>query len=730
MRSLLPLSILLIPIVLSAQAPATGGAGLWDPHHFLWFTGHWNKSAGKLTFVIDRSTRTKPGGAATPGAPTLGGSTPGSPATPGASTPGNPPTPGGGSRSDPDDPPANPPDGGTITINPDGTVNLTNGGVNDWNKKMDKALQSEQQYLQDLQDPGDNLDPTAHHLHQLIEPDVQQRVNDINSYKIDPKQDILGTDGKQPPPPRTMSDLVADACRQMRPDYDMVMNYYKTQVRGHSKDLQYPAPPSIDYDCYSCDSNIRKQYDTTIYSYVRDFGKEEDKMVTKGLGILHEFGLMGISAESGYSDELSDAFAKHKNDPSKAGACAYVELSYFSDAVYAIAHHLYMRAEKMVYDNKNNWKAAPAIIRTYLTQARAWALRSGNVAGDDLFPLLSDLAGQSVDHYINEFNHDDWRQIGNIVMILQMIRDEALMGGQNDSKGMDYLSRLLKIINGFELTVEMDIKIGKDAAYKLAHLKGKCHIIPSFRQDSNQCYKWVVADENNRDILGFYKAKNLQSIDCDVLAIQIVSPPQAPRITYTGTKKYTAPLMSLSMDFCHPGHDTIVLGGFVANPPAAGTWLYPHGFVSAEGVTGMEQFFEDINAKKKMVDDGEAQKAQNDLRSQAEKLKARMEALRAQMGAAHSGAQAGANYEKMMELKDKMISQLSMPTASKLLYLDFLLPVKNNEPVLVHNVYDAKKINPQEQEAVIYGYYTIHIENDGNGKPKSNKPGASGANKK
>ncbi|HLI91971.1 MAG TPA: hypothetical protein VKU83_00085 [Puia sp.] len=680
-----------------APAPATGGVGLWDAHHFLWFTGHWNKSGSRFRFIVDR------GNTATTGA---GG---------GGAAP--------GTTGDNDDPPGNPPDGGTITIHTDGTVNLDNSGVTEWNKKMDEALKSEEDYLRALQDPGDNLDPTTHHLHQLLVPDARQRVNDIQTYKIGADQDMLGADSKSAPPQRTLSDAAEDLCRDIKPDYDLIMNYYKTQVKGHNNDLRFPAPPTADYDCYSCDSSVRKLYDTAIYHYADNFGKEEDDIVMKGLAILHKLGLMGVSTESGYSPELDNAFRKNKQDPSKAGACSFIELTYFSDAVYAIAHHLYLRAEKMVYANKNNYKAAEAIIRAYLKQARAWAMRSGNTEGNDMLPLLASLAGQAVDFYIKAFRHDDWRQVGNATLILQMIRDEQMLGGTDDNKGMDFVNELLKVMNGFELSIEMDIKIGKDGVYYLAHLKGKCHIIPSFQGDSNQCYKWVIADENNQDLQGFYKEKNLQTIDCNAIAIQAVTPPQAP-ITYTGTKKYTAALMGLSMDFCHPGHDTIVLGGFIANPPSAGTWLYPHGFVSAAGVTGMEEFFEDIHARKKLADDGEAQKAQTDLQAQAEKLKAQMEALKDQIGNSQSGANAGANYEKMMELKNKMISQLSTPVTAKLLYEDFPLPVKNNEPVLVDNRFDAKQINPQESQAIVYGYYTIHIENDGNGKPKPKTAGS------
>jgi len=732
MKFFLPL-FLLAPILLHAQSSSSGGAGLWDANHFLWFTGHWSKSGNKKTFIIDKGGSAKP---ANPGAPNPGptGPTPEAPPAPG--TPPNP-----GDPADPDDPPGNPPGGGTITFQPDGTVNLNNGSVDAWNKRMDQALANEQKYLQGLQNPGDNLDPTTYRYHQLMIPDVQQRVNDIKAYKIDPSADMLGSgDNSSPPAPaRSVADVVADGCKSVKPIYDEVMNYYNTQVKGHNKDLKYPPPPVTDFDCYSCDSNLRKQYDTTTRNYARDFAKDEIAIARKGFDLLHDLGLVGINTNMvSYPEGLGDLFSKNKKDPSKSGACAFMDIWALSDACYGIAHHVFLRAEKMMYDNKTNYQAAPAIIRTYLEIHRSWCLISGQDDDASVLPMLHNLLNKCIDHYLDELRKDDWRQIANFPLILSMIRDEELMGNESEAKGVSYYNEVVKIINSFKLSVEMEIKIGVNNGYKLAHLKGECHIIPSFQQDSNQCYKWVVADESRQeyglDGHGFYMAKELQTIDVNLLNTGIVAQGRTPK--YTGTKKYTIRLASLSMDFCHPGNDTIDLTGFTANPPTAGTWLWPNGAVSTEGEVGMEQYFEDVNAKKRFANDGEAQKAKDDLKTQAEKLRIQMEALKAQMSSGQAAAppgggsssSPGSNYEKMMEFKQQALSKIATPIIAKLLFLNFLLPVRNNDPVLVDKRFNAKEINPQEANVIVYGYYTIHIENDANGAPQ--KPGSPASPKK
>jgi hypothetical protein len=268
------------------------------------------------------------------------------------------------------------------------------------------------------------------------------------------------------------------------------------------------------------------------------------------------------------------------------------------------------------------------------------------------------------------------------------------------------------------MTVEMDIKIGVKDGYKLAHLKGECHIIPYFQDDEKQCYKWVVADEDRTtdgfDGHGWYRAKALQNFDATLLAAQVVAPGPMPK--YTGTKKYTVHLANLAMDFCHPGNDTINLTGFTANPPEAGTWVWPGGVVTQEGQIGMEQYFEDINNKKKFAEDGEAKKAKDALKSQTDQLRVQMEALKAQMTATQGNTPPGSAYEKMMEFKQQAMSKVSAPIMAKMVYLYFLLPVENNSFQLVKAEFDAKKINPQEANAIIYGYYKINIINTANEK--------------
>jgi hypothetical protein len=157
-----------------------------------------------------------------------------------------------------------------------------------------------------------------------------------------------------------------------------------------------------------------------------------------------------------------------------------------------------------------------------------------------------------------------------------------------------------------------------------------------------------------------------------------------------------------------------MLSGFRPNPADAGLWQMPYAGTQNLGVNGMEHYFQDEVAMKKLAVNGEAKKAAEDMKQQADELKKQMEALRSQM----TGSHAGTNYEKMMELFNNTHKLGTAAITGKILWLFFLMPVNNGSNVLVNKVYNAKEINPNEANAIIYGYYTIHIENNGDGKTK------------
>jgi hypothetical protein len=171
-------------------------------------------------------------------------------------------------------------------------------------------------------------------------------------------------------------------------------------------------------------------------------------------------------------------------------------------------------------------------------------------------------------------------------------------------------------------------------------------------------------------------------------------------------------LQGLRMDFCSPGQDTIILSQFYPEPKDSGWWRIPHAPLANLGISG-EQFFSDVKRQKQLVNSGDAQKAANNYQSQNEQMIAQMKQMAKQMKS-DTGRKTFQDYQKIMEMFNKVKQSSNNGILAKILFMDFELPVENGKQVLVDKKFDGKKINPEASGAVIYAFFNIHIENDGN----------------
>jgi len=685
-RALLPLPALLCLNGLLCLPPGAS-AQLPDRRHFLWYTGHWSP-AKKNVFIIEKDSGIR-------------------------STRGISPRDGTGDGDGTG--PATPAGSGTITVDPDGTIHTAGGGQDEWNKKIDAGVKEIDQWVQQLGDPANNIDPRSKHLNDLLLPDAQEQQQIWNDYKIDPQQNLLEPDTRpgSAAPAKTMARTAEDFCKTSRANYDLVMGYYKTHAKDKDANMNIPPPPEFEYNCYACDSNIRKVYDTTIAHYVRDFRHPEDSMLRKGLEILHGLSQLGWNDRGVVSEELGSAI-------DKGGGCNNFSYTDLSEAVLGIATHVYHRVANLVIKYLRDFRAAEAVSRTYLSVARDYILLSGNDrVEDDYMQELAGTYSKSFDFYLTKLTQNDWRQIGNIPYLLSLAREVSLMGGDvGDYNFKRYASELQAIMNGFVLSVDMDVKIGRGQGYWWSHLKGECHIGPDFDLGDNQCYKWVVVDENRKDVIGCYIARALQQFDCDVMTNEMTGP--GPNPEYIGTKKYSVNLEGLKMDFCNPGKDTIALSNFSPDPASNGYWQFPHSMKQNIGITGA-QFFQDENARKQLAESGKAQAAADKFQADNEQTIAQMKALQEKMQS-DTGKKTLADYQQIMQMVNKIQASSVATVMAEMMWVDFELPVQNGGQILVDKKFDAKEINPQMAHALEHAYYTIHIENKGNPSKKTNAP--------
>lgn len=673
--------LFLTPAVnLSAQILSNSDSATFDAaHQFLWYKGHWNPN-NKKQFIIENDST---------------GSV----------------------------------DGGTVTVSEDGAVHVSGGSKQEWDKKIEDDIKVIDDWQNKLDNPP-SADLATYDLNKLIEPDVKKDKATFESYKIDPKADVLNP-GNEQKAGNTLASNVTSYCEKMKPSYDRIMDFWKAHKKDKDADLNVPEPPEFDITCYACDSNLRKIKDTAIERYAKDFFHPEDTLTSLGIELLHGFALIGFGPDGGgVSDEMSPIIAlfhQDKKDPSKSGACAYLDLYKLPIAIRDIQDHAYRRAMELYRRHKNDFKAIDAIARVCLEASRNEILFTGNSSADNY--ILKELPGlltKCIDYYIGKLKQHDWKELGNIPYIYSLIRQYGLLGGEGETVSNNFMQLQSDIVNNFHLNIDMDIKIGKDGGYELCHLKGEAKITPDFDQENGQCYRWVITKDEPKTMqywLGGDKHLTInypikdesQHILVDLLANQIIAPsPLVP--VYAGTKKYYALLKKLKMDFCSPGQDSIILSTFVPSPNAkAGIWNIPHSKPAPLGINGLDHFFQDEEKMQELAESGEAQQGADEMQKKAEELKAKMQALAAQMGNGRTKADLD-KYEQLQKMATQMQDLGNNTNVSPMLGMPFQIPVENDIE-LVNKKFDAKVLNPRQAEVIVYGYYTVKIEYK---DPKSN----------
>lgn len=667
-RILFPIICLVITINVNAQGtlnkPSDNGQ-----QHFLWFTGHWSKTK-KHTFITSAYTdSTESGVMKMPG-------------------------------------------GNTITVNSNGSVNISSSGIDDWNKKIDDGEKNLEKAEDQMKSPDNETQEWAYHFNEAAMPLLNGLKEEWSSLKVDkkddmlsPKQDQQNQGSNEEQATQNFTKNLAAGCKRLQPKYQAIVDYYHAHRKDKDNDLPPPpAPPEFEYKCLNCDSTAYKNYLKQCDKYAEDFPKPESGYIRDALGFLRELALLG-----GGSADFNQAI-----DPlfEKSGPCGYLEYGEdLNKIVQWLFLRLHIRAYKLMkkYEGENYaYKVMTPVMRTYLGISRQCGIMGMQVDGD--LAEASKLAFNAFQYYYSALvEKHDWSQLANVPLIFSLYRQYAMISG-DDAEGSNIVTNIFKILNSFTLNVEMDAKEGKDGGYFLAHLKGKAKITPEFKSGNDSCYEWVVVNDQP-DRIGQPIRKVGQKIETDLLANEIVAPKDWPE--YVGTKKFYASLAQLKMNFCTPGKDTILLSGFIPEPNAmAATWRYPQTpQLVPGGINGLDHLFQDVEKMKELAQSGAAQQQANIAKDQAEKLAAQMKKLAAEIGNKRDPA----SIAKYQEFINKMHSGQQLfnnQNLAPILYIDFPLQIQNNSATLFKKRFDAKEVNPlvASTGAIVYGYYTVDIE--------------------
>lgn len=649
---------------LQAQTISSSGS-----QHFLWFTGHWTKPN---TFITDASTDSTEGSI------------------------------------------INIPAGKTITVSAGGNVSIGSSDIDEWNKKLNDGIHDLEEKQKELSDPADQGQEWAYHFNQVTMSQLDTIKAQWAGLKIDKKQDVLSPQNESSPnPQQTIIKNAGDWCAKVKPQYDAIIDFYNAHRHDKPSDYTNLPPPEFDFNCVACDTNLVKQHNKQVKDYAEKFFKPEADLIKQGLKIERDLLTSGIvkdvyAADDPAYDIYHALFHNDKSDPSKSGPCAYLDRSKLNQAVQFLVMRCLWRADKLLSDNRRNFKVAMPVIRVYMEAARQNEMFGFTVS--ERYSDLGTLVKMAYDDYYNKLAKEhDWSQLANIPFILGLSRQYTLLTNQ-DINGSGF-AQIMNLLNHFQLNIEMDAKIGNNGTYLLAHLKGKAKIAPEFAYAENRCYQWVVAQDQPNQ-LGEPMKKGDQKIYADLLDNEIITKDGRP--TYTGTKKYWCMLSQLKMDFCHPGSDSILISAFWPDPAMGGTWLYPNGIVTRTNINSLDQYFRNIDQIKADANSGALQQAGMDYQKQAQLAIQHAKELQSQIGDGKMDMSKMGDYQKLMNEMNALRGG-GMNNALAKAANDIAFPlegVQNHSTTLFKKRYDAKEINPSinGQDVVVYGYYTVEIE--------------------
>jgi len=286
----------------------------------------------------------------------------------------------------------------------------------------------------------------------------------------------------------------------------------------------------------------------------------------------------------------------------------------------------------------------------------------------------------------------DYSQIANIPLMLSLIGQSQLL---ENNYVLNFNTELDELRNfcHFKLTVDMDIKVGRDGGYVLTHLKGTAKVVTEL--DSVKCLKFVLDKEE--------QAK----IKLDVIANEIIAP--GPHPVYIGSKIGESPMPFIDIHFCDEGNDSIYV--FRSVPKGGnGMWRNPGGPPLNIWINSLDAQFQD---SKQLAADAEA--AASDYKNDPSKIDAMKQEANAMQAKLAAMRQSGKSPAMMAEEIKKMMDKGEKATQQPVVRLSQLkFPVKlfNYNKVLINERFDAKQINPDAAPVIVYGYLTIKLEHD------------------
>ena len=512
--------------------------------------------------------------------------------------------------------------------------------------------------------------------------------------------------------------VLTKTCREIEPRYHRIINFYEANKADKHPHFDLPAPPVADYfNCWGCDTTKQHDFDEASKKYVSNFYngiREDANFLLAIVQQMEAVGLTDVNRPGHQQVVLGAEEEAFDNGPKHPGACAYIDYFKMTMAYSFYAKRGELMAEQLWKDNRKNYGALQPVLKICLASLQQKMAFAGIYGApgegqeveclarpiEELYDTLSTLL----------IKEKDYRLIGTIPFmngLMFMCKGLQIYG--NDFLKLDYtfhdrwkpkytVEELLAFPK-FDLTIDLDTKIGEKGNYTIAHLKSKSK---------------VIAELNDKEGLRFTLSKKEEDkIKAAIVTNEAIA--TGPHGVYVGTKIYTSQSPIFKIKLCEMKDvstgDSIYLATFKPLSPDKGNWnvqgkMAPLGINNADRLfISVEQIKNDAATINPQVDQQQLEQIKKNAMDMAAKVKAMQ-------------SNGNTDPKKMAEMVKEMMNNTTGIIENKtaeLMRIRLPLKINNKDKLLINQRFDAKGINPSFAQPIVYAYLTIKVEHTGIG---------------
>jgi hypothetical protein len=451
----------------------------------------------------------------------------------------------------------------------------------------------------------------------------------------------------------------------LRNHYDDVISYVLS-VKGKEPG-DAPRPPQSDFSyCAPCRDKNDKAREKEVDDYISRYFTEDREHIQKALRVIRYF-----------------QYRQSKKLPYDSVAASTMEPR-MTQALAEIADYMQKKAIKVWNQYKSDGPSLPFMAELFVSVRRNLELLGMSTRQD--FPPSSEVFSHTMTgiskHLSKALQEKNYPVLLNVRWIIALYRQAELLGVSDvtaEKPLHEYLSA-----TRFEMKMDATARIGGNGISQFAKITGSnfYRAIP----DTQCILRWHLISPDTTKMV--YKLEDVGM--------------EAPgsSMSYVGTRKWKAAPANITLDFCHPERDTLLLNGF--QPDGKENWVMANITQELPIVTSLfgNSFMDEKRVREMAADKGLGERLKKEMMDEYEKHIAPYKHLMDKDPATLTAAEQE-QLRKVVTASQEIRNKVNMPSP-----FGYLLKgrLKNSDKTVFDEQIDGKVLFPRNtaiQEAIM-----------------------------